>query len=304
LNLGSNLIGLGNLIANAARTLALRSGRILVAAFLGACLSQSGSGQQKAGLAPSPEFGQIDSAPKAFEVLVILANDALKDDKSIGGSRMSISKGVLSYDLRPVPAASLPDARDRLSSPLEILIRAGALQRDVAIYLPKEEAAVIRTKHLRQVALDIVNAAYSVVDEEAWQSKKRHYEFEAAEDVKSIKRALNDYARDHRLKVLEIDDGSVALKHRSPGSPEGYKVKVRIGPPTVRVKFMPYLTYQKCRAFGESCDSGWNDLSDGSVTLIGRYHYRAEWPPSLSGPAESNFSVYEDKTIIFTPGAK
>jgi hypothetical protein len=85
--------------------------------------------------------------------------------------------------------------------------------------------------------------------------------------------------------------------------PTGFKVVVYVKPPKARVRCMPLLTYLRCtRLAGLSLDMEWMDLSDGSTnSLIGKYWYRAEWPPDLGRTLEGTFEIGEDKTLTFFP---
>lgn len=66
---------------------------------------------------------------------------------------------------------------------------------------------------------------------------------------------------------------------------------------------MPFLDYKRCLYFNLPLEEHWNDLSAGTQNLIGRYHYKAEWPPSLHGPEEGNFDVTADTKLTFNPKA-
>jgi hypothetical protein len=67
---------------------------------------------------------------------------------------------------------------------------------------------------------------------------------------------------------------------------------------------MTLLEYKKCIDSHTPFTDQWNDMVEGDVKLIGRYHYLAEWPTELNGPEEGNFEIRESGAITFRPNAK
>ena len=66
---------------------------------------------------------------------------------------------------------------------------------------------------------------------------------------------------------------------------------------------MTLLEYKKCINSHTALSDQWNDMVEGDVKLIGRYHYLAEWPQELNGPEEGNFEIREPGAITFRPSA-
>lgn len=62
-----------------------------------------------------------------------------------------------------------------------------------------------------------------------------------------------------------------------------------------------FLDYRRSRDFGIPLDDLWNILPEGRQTLIGRYHYKVNWPAALNGPDGGNFDVKSDSVITFKP---
>ena len=135
-----------------------------------------------------------------------------------------------------------------------------------------------------------MQAAYDTPSDQEWGLKLDAFQRETDADFKAVEAGLLDYADRSKLNVVNTR-----------GASDGYPVEIRIEPPKARVRFVPFLDYLRSQYFHKSLDDEWNDLNPGTNILIGRYHYRAEWPKSLNGPEEGNFEVHGKVTVTFRP---
>jgi hypothetical protein len=243
--------------------------------------------------APASDFGEIKDSKQAFALLNDLAKDAVSTDSNLGRTRVSISAGVLSYDFQPAPDSSI-SRPNRLTSPLELLIRIEALTRDFQRSVPTESFWAPPLDHLRSVAASMVEGAFSAPAEDQWLSRKQEFEDRVGQDFALLAQETLAFARKAGLDV-------VATR----GSVGGYKVEVRIDPPKAHIKFMTFLDYRRCNAFKLDLKNYWVDLYAGQHMLIGKYRYLAEWPASLSEADEDNFDITEEgTTLTFRPKEK
>jgi hypothetical protein len=259
---------------------------LALAAFM-AGLSQLTLAEQVPPRRLPSEFGDAKDPKQAYTRIENLAKDAVSQDANIGRNRVSISNGILAYDFRPASQDILASRPDRLTSPLEILIRAEALERDFRLYTPSESFWVRPLDQLRKLAAEMVDAAYEVASEDEWRGRKQEYESEVGSEMAVLAKELLAYA-----------DNSGLDAKATKGSVQGYHVEIRIDPPRAHVKYMPFLNYKRCIAFKLDLKDYWLDLNAGKQTLIGKYHYLAEWPPSLNGPDDGNFEVTEEGMML------
>jgi len=239
------------------------------------------------------EFGDAKDPKQAYMLIENLAKEAVALDRNLGRIRVSIANGVLLYDFAPAPDSSLASRPARLTRPLEILIRTEAVGRDLRLCMPSQQFWVSRLEQLRGLAAKMVEAAYDAASEDEWLSRKQVYEAEVETKFADLAKQLLAYADKSRLDA-----------RASRGSVQGYRVEIRVDPPKAHVKYMPFLNYKRCTAFNLSPNDYWLDLDVGTRTLIGKYHYIAEWPPSLNGPEEGNFEITgEVKILRFHPKA-
>jgi hypothetical protein len=258
---------------------------LLLSTILFALVSQTLAQGAPSGL------GDIKDATKAYALLRSLANEAVSFDANLGRTRISISNGIVVYDFAPARDASVVSRPDRLTNALEVMIRAGVLDRDFRICLPAQIFWVASLDHIQNLTEKIVNAAYAARPETTRQSAEQDYDAQVQEEFATLEKELLLYAHNAGLNV-----------RGSRGSVEGYKTDVRIDPAQARVRFMSFLTYRKCVVFKLDLNDYWLDLTPGSHALIGKYHYLAEWSASLSTPVESNFDVdREGETVTFSP---
>jgi hypothetical protein len=234
-----------------------------------------------------------DPNAKAANALVEqLVADALALRETSGRTRVSIADGVITYDFRPVPAAALANRPDCLTGPLELLIRSAAIRRDFRALLVKETFWVAPLDRVDSLATSMVEAKYAVAGDEECRARQQQGKTAADAEFTKLEVALRAYAAKSGL-------GTVGTR----GFPEAYRVEISIDPAKARIRFMPFLDYKRCLYFNLPLEERWNDLTPGTHNLIGRYHYRAEWPTALNGPEESNFDVTANTRITFTPKA-
>jgi hypothetical protein len=237
-----------------------------------------------------PAAGEVTSPKQAYMLLQMLAGDSLGLQDSIGRKRAWIADGVLHYDLRPEAPTNLSSRPDCFSLPLEILIRSAALGRDLATTLPNQKFWTQPLENIEMLAMNMVQVAYQTTDEEQCLARQRSFAGQAQTEFQNLESGLNAYAAKAGLSTLGTR-----------GVPNGYKVQIKIDPPRARIRIMPFLDYKRCQYFSLPLEDHWNDLPEGNRDLIGRYHYRAEWPPSLNGPEEGNFDIHENGAITFRP---
>jgi hypothetical protein len=240
---------------------------------------------------PPSGLGDVKDAAKAYASLKSLANEAVSFDPKLGHSRVSISNGIVVYDFAAAQRAEVVSRPDRLTTALEVMIRAGVLDRDFRACLPAQIFWVAPLDHIQNLAEKMVDAAYAAGSETERQSAEQAYNAQVQAEFAALEKELLLYAHNAGIVV-----------RGSRGSVEGYKTDVRVDPPQARVRFMSFLTYRKCVVFKLDFNDYWLDLTPGSHLLIGKYHYLAEWPASLSGPVEANFDVdREGETVTFSP---
>jgi hypothetical protein len=239
-----------------------------------------------------PGSGQIRDPQQAYTTLRMLAGDALAIEDSAGRKRVWIADGVLHYDLRAEALTALAARPDCFTRPLEVLTRSAALRRDLTATIPNDKFWNQPLERSETLAKNMVRVAYQTTDLELCAMRQKPYETQAQTEFQSLGKGLDDYARNAGLSTIGTR-----------GVPTGFKVQIHIDPPRARIRFMPFLDYKRCQYFSLPLDEHWNDLQEGTEELIGRYHYRAEWPASLNGPEEGNFDIHENGAITFRPRA-
>jgi len=231
-------------------------------------------------------FGDVKDPGQAYTLLESLAKAALTDE-NVGRIRVSLTNGILTYNFLPASEAAPASRPDRLAVPLEILIRVEVLRRDFQACASAQAFWVGSLQHVQSLVRDMVRTAYETSSEDEWKSKKKVYEDRVGAEFAVLKENLLAFAKTAGLNVAEAR-----------GPAPGFEATVVIGPPKARVRYMPWLTYQKCVAFHDDLDKWWNELSSGKQQLIGRYAFLAEWPPSLDGPVAGNFEVNNDGATV------
>jgi hypothetical protein len=239
------------------------------------------------------------NAEETMALLKRLASDDIaSDDSFLGKTRFAIDlrASSLLYDMTPIPAGLVLSSSDPLSIPLEAMIRAEALQRDLQKSLPTESFWVVPLANVQKSIKNCVDSLVQLNGGLALQEKENDCSGMIEQQIQYLGESVQSFAKDRRLVLTQ------SVAERSPAI--GYKVRVSIEPPKARVRFMTMLEYKKCINSKSSLTDQWNDMVAGDINLIGRYHYLAEWPPDLNGPEEGNFEIQKPGTITFRPRAK
>jgi hypothetical protein len=245
----------------------------------------------------SPVSWQGCADPRTeFDALQMLAAKMLDSTDVVGRKRIRISGRILTYDLEAAPYSLLVSHPDRLTVPIELLIRAAVLRRDLDELSPKQAFHAGPLTELQAITKKMVNDACQSANEDEWHTKQESSEEEVRAKLAIIKKGLEDYALEMHLEVA-----------KARGAIQGYKVRILKDPPSGHVRLMRYLDYLICLkppgqpADNECLDKAWETVLSDSKTLIGKYRFRAEWPESLDPPQEENTVVTEvTKELIFT----
>jgi hypothetical protein len=230
-----------------------------------------------------------------FQRLKDLATEQLTSDLLyLGRSRFSIAtdQKLITYDFSPFPLADILSANDSLAIPLEAVMRIEALRRDFGRVVQREGFWRAPLTNAEVIIRESLARSYQQSDNQLRQKLKFDSE-RIEEQFNNLETAVFDYAD---RKGLDVE------RSREPA--KGYPVTIKIEPKLTRVRFMPFLAYRKCVYFKTPLDDEWNDLDEGTHTMIGRYHYRAEWPADLNGPEEGNFEIREETTVTFRPARR
>jgi hypothetical protein len=237
----------------------------------------------------APVFGQT-----SLSLLTQLAAEQVAEDRTfLGKTRFRISQQdrTVFYDFSALPAEAVLSNNDRYTLPLEALIRAEALRRDFLAAVPRESFWVAPLESIRQAVGQCVR------DVERAQATALAVKNACAVDIErrfdALKASLLLFAAAQNFETAQ-----------GRGPTIGYRVQVKVEPPKARVRVMTLLEYKKSLYFKTPMDDHWIDLLAGEHDMIGRYRYRAEWPPELNGPEEGNFEVTEPTTITFRPKQK
>jgi hypothetical protein len=202
--------------------------------------------------------------------------------------RVKISNGSISINLNPTPYDDLISKPDRLTTALEILVRVQRVKADLADQLAHEQFWRKPVEQIEKIPPQVVCAALQSKSEEEWQGKRQQYEAESQERFNDLDMALKAFAAKSNLTV-----------HVPRGALAGYAVRIQIGPPKVRVRYMTLGSYKFCQTFHLNMDEHWDDLG-ANEQLIGRYRYLADWP---QGKTEGQFNVTSpDQIVVITPG--
>jgi len=235
----------------------------------------------------------VQDPSEVYRLLKELATEALDPAEGIGRPRVAITANTLRYDLTPASVPELTSRPDRLTAGLEILIRMAALERDFRTYLRDQTFWQLLLSEIDAIVKEMFEAAYRTPPAQEWLARERDYETRGENQFTRLGEALVSYAASAHLSILA-----------SRGPAVGYQVDIQISQPKPPVKVMPYIDYRRSQRLGIPLEALWNVFSDGRQMLIGRYHYRVEWPASLNGPEEGNFDIRANTRLAFTPHEK
>jgi hypothetical protein len=234
-----------------------------------------------------------------LDLLTKLAEEGVNQDKEfLGKTRFAILQAdrSFSYNLDPIPASDVLSGTDPYGTPLEALIRVESLRRDFQASVPAEDFWILPLEKVHQTVKDCVQkleASQPKLDpREAEQSCSNSI----AEQFKQLETAIQKYGSAHGLALVRSQTRDPVV---------GYRVHIKIEPPKAHVRVMTALDFKKYSYFNTPKDQyQWNDLLEAESLMIGRYHYRAEWPQDLNGPDEGDFEIKSSGTITFTPKSK
>jgi hypothetical protein len=260
------------------------------------CLPYKVNGQVKGS---SPSSSPKADAQETMALLRALAAEAISSGDSFSGKTRFVvypEHNSLSYDLNPLPPGLVLSHSDSLAVPLEAMIRTEALRRDFQQSLPAQTFWVAPLANVQASIGRCVDSMAQQKDDSEFAEREHDCSEAIERQFSELERSIQTFAKDRKLTVKPL------ILERSPAI--GYKVRVSIGPPAARVRFMTMLEYMKCMNAKTPLTNQWNDMSEGEVSLIGRYHYLADWPPALNGPEEGNFEIRKDGTLTFRPNPK
>lgn len=254
------------------------------------------SGSVSSGAVRRMEAGPPAEDVDAVDALQKLASEAVRTDPvNLGRVRITIKSGPprILYDPARTPLARVLREGDPLALPLEALIRADALERDLRAAVPKESFWVEPLREARQLVVDAIPKVQGAASGEAQQRELSELKTALQAQFKRLDDAIVSYAHRQNLQLE---------RSREPAAP--FTVQIKIGPPKAQLRMMPFLAYLKSRRFHSPLDDQWNVMLEGKRYLIGRYRYRVEWPASAGGPDEGNITVDHDTTLPFVPKGK
>jgi hypothetical protein len=209
-----------------------------------------------------PATGSQDS----FQTLQGVANTY----SGVLGRRVTVGNRSLTIDLSHIPYRVLTSKPDHLTPALEVLVRAQLIKQDLSAQLPNEAFWKQPLDQIEKIPPQLVQLDKQGYSEDQWQSKSMELEDQAQQLFDQIDKGLTEYASKANLEV-----------ERPRGPLSGYAVRVFVGPPVVRVRYMT------AGDFLRHDDTLWKDLNDRDP-LIGKFHYIVDWP---NHPVEGNFEV-------------
>lgn len=246
--------------------------------------------------------GQSSPNATAEETMSLLrklaAEEIASDDRFLGKTRFAIDSraNTVLYDMTPVPLGLVLSDSDPMSIPMEAMIRTEALKRDLQKSVPTENFWIVSLSNVQGSIKKCVDSLVDLKGKSALQERQADCSAGIAEQINYLDGSIQTFAKNRKLTLMQRP------VERAPAT--GYKVRVSIEPPRARVKFMTLLEYKKCINSRTPLADQWNDIVEGDVKLIGRYHYLAEWPTELNGPEEGNFEIREPGAITFRPNPR
>jgi hypothetical protein len=247
-------------------------------------------------------IGQLSSNASVEETLSLLnklaAEEIASEDSFLAKTRFAVDSraNIVLYDMTPAPIGMVLSDSDPLSIPMEAMIRTEALRRDLQKSVPTETFWIAPLANVQGSIKKCVDSLVHLKDKSGLQQKEDDCSAGIAGQINYLDQSMQTFARDRRLTLTQRS------VERAPVI--GYKVRVSIEPARARVKFMTLLEYKKCISSHSPLTDQWNDMPEGDLKLIGRYHYLADWPPELNGPEEGNFEIREPGAITFRPSVR
>ncbi len=241
----------------------------------------------RVGSAAPQEEHNSSAGDTFFSRLDRLSDQLVNSDRYLGRARVTVSEDhIVHFDIAPDQAVS--SSHDLAVRSLDALIRVKALRRDLAKVFPEQTFWI-----------EPLNHAYAIIELLNSDPNERTDEVLINRKMAEVEKQFRDL---ETLAVSAAVQEHLAIESTREMAPR-YKVEVHINPPKARVRYMPLLTYLRCRNLdgGPSLEMQWVDLMEGKTSLIGKYRYRAEWPANLNGTVEGTFDIEEDKILTFIP---
>lgn len=228
----------------------------------------------------------------------LASEEIVRDIEFLGKTRFSVDlhDQTYFYDPTPVSASFVLAKDDPYEVPLEALIRIKALRRDFSAAVPTNDFWIAPLGSIEAV----VNACIRDLGEpkaDGTTTDVRKCSVRIQAQFDKLGESISSFASAQKFTPSEI------LRRRDPAP--GYRVQIKIDPPSARVRVMPLLEYRKNQYFKIPLTNyRWNDLLASESDMIGWYHYRAEWPAELNGLEEGDFCITKPQAITFKPPQK
>jgi hypothetical protein len=224
-----------------------------------------------------------------------LATYAVETDSNyLGRVRFALDSqhSTVTFDLRPVPLKHVLSLSDPLAKSVELLIRVASLQRDFKKNLTTNETFWI--KPLDQVKVDVFQALHPMTNNGHLSTSVDGVALSSAEaSIAALQDAIMEFSRRNGLDIESTRDT------------EYFTVHVVVSDLAARVRYVPYLAFVKSR-HGIPIENEWIDVGRGEhdLSLIGKYQFVVEWPPSLGGFETNDYYFQKDTALQFAPGRK
>lgn len=186
------------------------------------CLAHQANGQ----LSPN------GSAEETMSLLKKLASEEIaSDDSFLGKTRfvVDLRANTVLYDMTPAPIGLVLSDSDPLSVPMEAMIRAEALRRDLQKSVPTETFWIAPLANVQGSIKKCVDSLVHLKGNSALQEKEDDCSAGIAEQINYLDLSIQTFAKDRKLILTQRP------VERAPAI--GYKVRVSIEPPKARVKY-------------------------------------------------------------------
>jgi hypothetical protein len=253
-----------------------------------------------AGTGPSPEAIARPStlssstthlSPSQLErFLADVVNDPIvSNDSLLGKPRVIVDENAatLELHLEPIPARYLLNEGSPLNTALEADIRLSILRRDLASAF-SEQSWTPAFGTIDEAIRACVETEVNSTDQ------KKHATNEDPCPAIGAGFAQLGTQIEHEAKQRHLD----VIETRGGVTP--FPIRMSFVPRKVPLKIMTALQYRECQVLHQPMQGEFNDVVQDPVYLIGRYHYRVEWPAELGGPQEGDFEIKSGGTLRFT----
>jgi len=235
-------------------------------------------------------LAQVKPSAEALKVYSALKATATTYE-GVLGQKIKVENASLSINLDPIPYHFLTSRPDKYTPALEVLIRTQIVKKDLMAQLPNEAFWSKPIDRLEKIPLELVSAVCLAGSEDETQQRSLVSLDEAQKQFAVIDEGLVAYASKPRLSV-----------ERPRGALQGFAIKLEVGPPAARVRYMTVGEYDYSRDMKQDLTNRWTVLSDHAI-LIGRYHYIVDWPSPLE-PQEGVFEVQTAGQQLSFPAPK